>query len=112
MQESNFEAGRRILEDLAAELRESLNQLDTSPVSPDNAIGRLTRMDAMQSQQLAQEVSRRQNARLREVEEALRRLDRGEYGLCIKCGEEISPARLKVRPEARLCVACASGSAV
>jgi DnaK suppressor protein len=45
---------------------------------------------------------------LREVEEALKRLERGDYGVCVKCEEEISPARLKVRPEARLCLRCAS----
>ena len=44
---------------------------------------------------------------LREVDEALARLDGGEYGECESCGEPIGRARLEVRPEARLCIACA-----
>ena len=108
MQEAEIARYRQNLEEIARELRESLGQLDTAPVAPDNAIGRLTRLDAMQSQQLAQEMARRQSARLQQVEEALKRIDRGEYGVCPKCEEEIAPARLRVRPEARLCVACAS----
>ena len=44
--------------------------------------------------------------RLTEVEDALHRLERGEHGICVGCGEDIDPARLKVLPEAHLCVGC------
>ena len=108
MQAAELQHYQELLDQLAAELRRTLDQLDTAPVSPDNAIGRLTRMEAMQSQQLAQEMERRQKARLQEVEEAIKRISRGEYGICTRCEEEISAARLRVRPEARLCLACAS----
>ena len=40
------------------------------------------------------------------IDEALTRLDENEYGICIECGNEISPARLEVKPYARFCVAC------
>jgi DnaK suppressor protein len=106
MEKADLDNRRQVLEDLASELKISLQQLDTAPVSPDNAIGRLTRLDAMQSQQLAHEMVRRQSVRLQEVE--LGRIQRGEYGICTKCGEDIAAPRLRVRPEARLCVACAS----
>ena len=43
---------------------------------------------------------------LQGIQEALSRLDKGEYGLCGECGEEISLARLKARPAATLCVIC------
>jgi DnaK suppressor protein len=108
MEKADLDNYRQVLEELAGELRKSLQQLDTTPVSPDNAIGRLTRLDAMQSQQLAHEMVRRETIRLQEVENALRRIERGEYGICTKCGEDISAPRLRVRPEARLCVGCAS----
>ena len=108
MDATHISTYRSILEKLVADLRASLGQLDTAPVSPDSAIGRLTRMDAMQSQQLAKDMERRQLSRLREAEQALRRIEHGEYGVCANCGEEISAARLRVKPEARLCLQCAS----
>ena len=40
------------------------------------------------------------------VEEALNRIDRGEFGYCQQCGEDISPKRLEVQPWARHCVRC------
>ncbi|HNR13643.1 MAG TPA: TraR/DksA family transcriptional regulator [Thermodesulfobacteriota bacterium] len=45
---------------------------------------------------------------LAQIDEALERLEEGEYGLCEECGEKISPARLKIRPFARYCVTCMS----
>jgi len=42
------------------------------------------------------------------IDEALTRLDENEYGICIECGNEISPARLEVKPYARFCVSCKS----
>lgn len=41
------------------------------------------------------------------VKRALLRIDDGSYGECVRCGEEISPARLEARPEAALCINCA-----
>ncbi|MBI4906256.1 MAG: TraR/DksA family transcriptional regulator [Acidobacteria bacterium] len=102
---------RDLLEVTLAELRASLNASTAAaaPVSPDNAIGRLTRQDAMQAQQMALEVRRRNQARLQQVEAAIRKLESGDYGICVRCEEEISLARLRVRPEARVCVRCAQG---
>lgn len=42
------------------------------------------------------------------IQEALRRLDQGKYGICEVCGEEIGIARLKARPVTTLCIACKS----
>jgi len=47
---------------------------------------------------------------LREVEEALGKLEAGTYGACESCGQEIAPARLEAKPAARLCITCASKS--
>ena len=43
-----------------------------------------------------------------QIEAAMARIDAGTYGDCSKCGEAINPARLKVQPEAPLCMECAS----
>ncbi|MDA0206177.1 MAG: TraR/DksA C4-type zinc finger protein [Acidobacteria bacterium] len=102
---------RKLLEDLRAELQTSLAASDdeTNPVSPDRAIGRLTRQDAMLSQQMALEIKRRNEGRLSQIRLALERLDAGDYGYCTRCEEEISAARLNVRPEAPTCISCAGG---
>jgi DnaK suppressor protein len=99
------------LEALRAELRAALDSDsdETRPVEPDRAIGRLTRQDAMLSQQMALEIRRRNQARLAQIERAIERIEDGSYGLCVRCEEEISEPRLKVRPETPICIACAGG---
>ncbi|MEM8695661.1 MAG: TraR/DksA family transcriptional regulator [Pseudomonadota bacterium] len=42
------------------------------------------------------------------VKRALARIDDGEYGVCVRCGGDINPKRLEARPEAALCIHCAS----
>ena len=69
--------------------------------------GRLSRMDALQQQAMAQETGRRRDAELARIAAALRRLDAGEYGLCQACGEPIAPGRLEVDPAAERCIRCA-----
>jgi DnaK suppressor protein len=94
---------------LRDELRNSLKQSEESstPVSPDRAIGRLTRMEAIQSQQISLEMRRLQNARIQLVERALARVEAGTYGVCLRCEEEIAPKRLDVHPETPVCIRCA-----
>ncbi len=48
----------------------------------------------------------RERKLITKIQEALKRMDDGEYGICEECGEEISLARLKARPVTTLCVAC------
>ena len=73
------------------------------------SVGRLSRMDAMQRQAMAQATSRRRQARLTRIDAALARLDEGEFGYCQDCGEDIPAARLDLDPTATLCVSCAKG---
>jgi len=69
--------------------------------------GRLSRMDALQGQAMAQEVARRREAELRRIEAALARVDEGDYGLCVTCGEEIARKRLELDPAIHNCIDCA-----
>ena len=87
--------------DSAAEASEVV-ELDQSKV------GRLSRMDAMQGQAMAQASKERREQRLRQIEAALARLDDDEYGYCQACGELIDPRRLEFDPTALLCIDCAS----
>jgi DnaK suppressor protein len=83
------------------------------PVELDQArVGRLSRMDAMQGQAMSQEAGRRRELELVRISKALKRLELGEYGECLNCGEDIAVGRLEVDPAATLCIRCAeTGSA-
>lgn len=96
-----------------AALQESLaaNPDATSAVELDQTRqGRLSRMDAMQQQAMAVANRASGRARLAAIEAALSRIETGEYGACLECGEEIAAARLAARPEARLCIVCKARS--
>lgn len=71
-------------------------------------VGRLSRMDAMQVQQMAQASGRRRELMLHGITAALARLDNGDYGVCQSCDESINPKRLQFDPTAVLCIECAS----
>ena len=73
-------------------------------------LGRLSRMDAMQAQQMAKASSRRRQMERGRIATALRRIDEGEYGYCLSCGDLIPAPRLTIDPAAAQCVGCASRS--
>lgn len=78
------------------------------PVELDQqSVGRLSRMDAMQQQEMAQAEARRRTSDLTRIEIALNRVDEGEYGWCAECGEAIAYKRLEIDPAAHLCIGCA-----
>lgn len=79
---------------------------NTQPVSLDQPIGRLTRMDAIQQQHMAHDQQRRAERELEQVDAALRRIDLKEYGFCLRCQDEIPYERLKIRPMGTLCYTC------
>jgi len=96
---------------LHAELEKAANTSDESAqvVELDQArVGRLSRMDAMQAQQMAQASVRRRDLMLRKTAAALTRIDSGDYGFCQSCEEPINPKRLEFDPTATLCIACAN----
>ena len=78
------------------------------PVSPDNAIGRLTRMEAINSQSINKAALIKARTTRSLLEKALMSIDSQDFGLCQDCEEPIAFARLMAMPEASLCVACAT----
>lgn len=72
--------------------------------------GRLTRMDALQSQAMAQATRQRAERELLRIDSALRRLDAGDFGDCLRCAEPIALGRLQADPAATLCIDCAEQS--
>lgn len=97
------------LERQAGELAAQLQRLgeDSRPVTLDQqSVGRLSRMDAMQQQQMAVANAGHIRAHLNRVRRAIASMDEGDFGICRDCGDDIAFARLKVRPDSPLCVAC------
>ena len=93
------------------ELKDLLDHAEasTQPVTLDQqSVGRVSRIDAIQQQQMA--VANRQQAMnlLKLIAAALARIDDGSYGDCLECGEPIADARLEVQPWAGLCIECQS----
>lgn len=71
------------------------------------SVGRLSRMDAMQQQEMAQAEARRRTSDLARIDNALKRMESDDYGWCAECGEPVAHARLLIDPAAHLCVGCA-----
>ena len=72
------------------------------------AVGRISRIDAIQQQKMAQAELRRIELRLRQVALALKGIEEDVYGDCRRCGEFIGLRRLTARPESPFCVPCAT----
>ncbi len=72
-----------------------------------SSVGRLSRMDAMQSQAMNQEAQRRRKTELLRLEAALQNMAEGDYGECEECGEQIASGRLMLDPAAQFCIHCA-----
>jgi DnaK suppressor protein len=93
------------ISDLCQEIDE-LKEL-TKPIAPENAIGRVSRMDAINNKSINEAAFRQSQAKLRKLEFALEKVDEPYFGLCGSCGQEIPLGRLMLMPESVFCVNCA-----
>lgn len=103
---------RRRLEALLADYRAASTATvdDRKPVELDQTmVGRLSRVDALQRQAMAQAADRQRHAQIQRLRAALERLDAGDYGICVRCGNEVAPRRLEADPAVPTCIACARG---
>lgn len=99
---------RERLETMRAQMDALLLQTteDTRPVELSSAIGRLTRIDAIQMRGMAQMNRHQLEVRRQQVEAALSTLDSGTYGSCRHCHRPIGLSRLEALPESPFCVDC------
>jgi len=93
-------ARRGELEESQAMAKDASNVVELDQQS----VGRLSRMDAMQSQAMAQETARRRLLDIRRIDAAVKRIEEGEYGYCATCGEMIARGRLELDPAVATCV--------
>ena len=108
MDKSKQESYRAHVENRITEVELEIVQLaeDTEAISPDVSIGRLSRMDSMQQQQLALANKRRHEEERNRLHEALRRIETGAFGHCLLCHQDIDHERLVYQPDAVTCVPC------
>lgn len=109
MTEQEQQEMRGILDEKIEDTKEEIEQLEelTKPVKPDNAYGRLSRMDAINNKTINDKALREQKSRLQKLERAQQKLNDGKYGICVKCGDDIPLGRLKFMPWTARCVTCA-----
>ena len=99
---------RLLLEELQClqVLRES-SKSSRAPVELDQqSVGRLSRMDALQKQNMELATEHRRQMRVKAINAALQRVENGEYGYCLNCDEEIAPQRLEFDPAITCCISC------
>jgi DnaK suppressor protein len=88
--------------------REIATREAREPVELDQQqLGRLSRIDALQNQAMAQDAERRRKIEIQRIDAALERVESGDYGYCLNCDEEIPLARLEFDPAVATCVDCA-----
>ena len=87
---------------------DQIRQEQVSEIELDQSrVGRLSRMDALQNQAMGEATHQRRELELKKIASALHRLDEGEFGECLSCGEEVNHQRLAIDPAATQCIVCA-----
>jgi len=87
-------------------LKSALKESTATVMLNQNSVGRLSRMDALQGQQMAMESERRRKIKLIEIIAALKRIEEDNFGFCEVCDEEIILDRLSIDPTVTRCVNC------
>jgi len=99
---------KRILEELKKTEEAILDYKEsTKPISPENAIGRVSRMDAINNKSVVEAALRKAEEKLNKLKLVLNKVDDADFGICIRCGEPIPIGRVLLLPQSRNCVRCA-----
>lgn len=99
---------KRILEELKKTEELILDYKEsTKPISPENAIGRVSRMDAINNKSVVEAALRKAEEKLNKLKLVLDRVNDADFGLCMRCGNPIPIGRILLMPQSRKCVRCA-----
>ena len=96
--EGEIEAQRKLIVSLSE---------TSKPVAPDNAIGRLSRMEALNDRAVSEASLNVAQTKLSRLETALGKVNQPDFGICVSCDHPIPPVRIVLMPEATRCVPCA-----
>jgi DnaK suppressor protein len=99
---------RTLITELAAMDSAAANSRSTV-ILDQTSVGRLSRMDAMQQQAMANATSQRRQVEISQAKAALQRITDDEFGYCVECGDDIAPKRLTHNPTVATCITCARG---
>jgi len=77
------------------------------PIAPENAIGRISRMDAINNKSVIEAALRQTKNKMRELKFMQTKITDADFGSCIKCKKVIPFGRLIIRPHSKFCVNCA-----
>ena len=80
----------------------------TKPIAPENAIGRVSRMDAINNKSVVEAALRESEKKLEQLLHMQQNINSEMFGICIKCKSEVPFGRLLIRPQSKYCVKCAS----
>lgn len=79
----------------------------SQPVAPENSIGRVSRMDAINNKSVAEAALRQAKRKLKKLQLALSKIDDPKFGVCVRCKKDIPAQRMILMPESQHCVNCA-----
>ena len=106
--EDRFKLKQKVLEEIDNQKQLIASLTKTSkPVPPDNAIGRLTRMEAINDKSVSEATLGSAKQKLFGLEKALGKIEQPDFGLCVECQNPIPPGRIMLMPENPYCVPCA-----
>ncbi len=101
---------RALIEKAIKRSQRHLDELEemSNPIAPDDAIGRVSRMDAINNKGVSDAALLNARKKLAALKHSLARVDNPGFGECSSCGKQIHPKRLVLLPESIECVSCAS----
>ncbi len=79
----------------------------TQPISPENSLGRISRMDAINNKSVVEASLRQARSKFQNLQEALAKIDDKDFGICIRCNQPIPEGRIMLMPHVKKCVKCA-----
>ena len=96
---------------ISKELNETLISINeykelTKPISPENSIGRVSRMDAINNKSVMEESLRKLEAKYEKLKFIKTQTQNEDFGMCLKCKNQIPLGRIMIIPESRFCVKC------
>ena len=110
MNKQDLNMAKESIEKSIKETKKDISNLKelTKPISPENAIGRVSRMDAINNKSVNEAALRSAINKLNLLDSALQRINNKDFGLCIRCKNEIPIQRILLMPQSNRCVHCAS----
>lgn len=109
MNKTQIEKIKRKLQSEINSTQEKINEYTElcKPIAPENSIGRVSRMDAINNKSIVEAALREAKNKMQDLKSMIKKIENTDFGYCIKCKNTIVFERLIIRPESTFCVNCA-----